>query len=535
MKVNNFFLKHNNYIVCIFFIILFAISWSQIEDYGVTLDDQIYYLNGLNAYLYSKQLLLSFFSHESNLEQLRSKIEGWPVVFEMFLIFICDIFKIEQIEKVYLTAHRLNFIIFFSGLIIFYKLIQKRFNNIFFSLISVIFFILSPRIFAESFYNSRDIFFMSLFIFYTFSGYSFINNKNLSNSIIFAFFTALLINAKILGVIPFGIFCLLYLYNFTHTNKRFVQERGIILFYFLFCIFFIYIFWPFLWNNPFLNLLSAFIDILKTHENLIIINHYFGNYMSSDMMPWHYRLMWFVITTPVSILILLFGGLVVVSKKLLTVVNKSLDNNYQINNKQFLDSFLFLVFFASFFVAAEFNKSKFGGWRHLYYVYPIVIYFAIYFISFINISLLHIKFKFLIIFLVLSNLFYNLYWSIKNHPHQYIFFNFLSKNYSMKNFDLDWWGVSHKSSLEYILKNDTSTSIKVFAEGFTSLKDSYLYLNKTDKSRVIITGFEDAKYVINNNKKRIRNNINLNTDDFELFYQLNIDGGNVTSIYKRKN
>ena len=105
----------------------------------------------------------------------------------------------------------------------------------------------------------------------------------------------------------------------------------------------------------------------------------------------------------------------------------------------------------------------------------------------------------------------------------------------MKNFDLDWWGVSHKSSLEYILKNDTSTSIKVFAEGFTSLKDSYLYLNKTDKSRVIITGFEDAKYVINNNKKRIRNNINLNTDDFELFYQLNIDGGNVTSIYKRKN
>ncbi len=535
MRKNNFYLKTNNYIIYIFFVILFAICWSQIEDYGVTLDDHIYYQNGLHTYLYSKQLFLSFFNHEIDLEQFRSKVEGWPIVFELFLVFICDIFKIDQIEKIYLTAHRLNFIIFFSSLIIFYKLIQKRFDNIFFSILSIIFFILSPRILAESFYNSRDIFFMSLFIFYTFSGYNFINNKNFSNTIIFAFFTALLINAKVLGIIPFGIFCLLYLYNFSHIKKKFVQERKRMLFYFLFCIFFIYILWPFLWHNPLQNLFFAFKDILKDHESLIIINYYFGNYMPSDAMPWHYRLVWFFITTPIIILLLFIGAIIVLSKKLVIILNKSLNNNYQISSNHFIDLFLFLVLVGSFFTVAEFNKSKFGGWRHLYYLYPIVIYFSIYFIHLLSKISLKTSYKFIIIFIVTLNLAYNLFWIYKNHPHQYVFFNFLSKKYAMKNFDLDWWGVSHKSSLEYILKKDKDPKIKVYAEGFTSLRDSYLYLNQKNKSRIIISDFKNSKYIIDNKKKRIRVNHNLENEDFELFYELIVDGQSISNIHKRKN
>ena len=59
---------------------------------------------------------------------------------------------------------------------------------------------------------------------------------------------------------------------------------------------------------------------------------------------------------------------------------------------------------------------------------------------------------------------------LKNHPHQYVYFNFITKDYAMKNFDLDWWGVSHKSSIEYILANDEKDKIKIFAEGFANLR-----------------------------------------------------------------
>ena len=81
-------------------------------------------------------------------------------------------------------------------------------------------------------------------------------------------------------------------------------------------------------SNPFQNLIFAFKDILKGQEDLTIINLYFGNYMPSDMMPWHYRLVWFFITTPVIILVLFISGLVSVGKNLLKLVNKSLDKKF---------------------------------------------------------------------------------------------------------------------------------------------------------------------------------------------------------------
>ena len=78
----------------------------------------------------------------------------------------------------------------------------------------------------------------------------------------------------------------------------------------------IYILWPYLWSNPILNFYSAK-NILEVHENLIVVNFYFGNYIQSDMMPWHYRLVWFIITTPIVILILFTIGILTQGKKYL--------------------------------------------------------------------------------------------------------------------------------------------------------------------------------------------------------------------------
>lgn len=537
MVKNNYFLStYNQSLVYLYFVAIFLVCWLKIEDYGVTLDDELYYRNGVNSYEYIKNFFLSLFNNEINLFEYKSKVKEWPIVFELFLVFICNIFNINQIEEIYLASHRINFIIFFLSIIFFYKLIKKRFENNLISIVAVSFIILSPRIFAESFYNSRDIFFMSLFIFYTYSGYNFLANKNLSNTILFAFFTALLINAKILGLIPFAIFCTLYLYNYLHTKKKLIKNIKNILLYLTFSLFFIYILWPFLWSDPLNNLLFAFKNILKDHEDIIIINKYFGDFIPSDMMPWHYRLVWFSITTPISILLLFIGGLILAIKNKFQLLSKSLDNNFQLKEKQFIDLFLLLVFIGSFFIVLEFNKSKFGGWRHLYFLYPITVYFSIYFINFLFKSILKIHYKVIILSFVTFNLGYNLFWLVNNHPYQYIFFNSLVKKYTMENFDLDWWGVSHKSSIRYILDNDKSSKIKIYAIGFTSLRNSYLYLSEKDKSRIIISDYKNSKYIIDTKMKRIRVNYNLDKNkNFKLFYQLKIESYPISSIYKRNN
>ena len=103
----------------------------------------------------------------------------------------------------------------------------------------------------------------------------------------------------------------------------------------------------------------------------------------------------------------------------------------------------------------------------------------------------------------------------------------------MKNFDLDWWGISHKTSLDFILKNDDSDKINVYASGFTSLRDTYLFLNEEDKSRIILSNIDEANYIIDNKMKRIRPYRSINKNEYSKYYILKVDDVTVTEVYKK--
>ena len=105
----------------------------------------------------------------------------------------------------------------------------------------------------------------------------------------------------------------------------------------------------------------------------------------------------------------------------------------------------------------------------------------------------------------------------------------------MKNFDLDWWGISHKTSLDFILKNDDSDKINVYASGFTSLRDTYLFLNEEDKSRIILSNIDEANYIIDNKMKRIRPYRSINKNEYSKYYILKVDDIFKKFIKKFKN
>ncbi len=532
-KINNL-RKYKDYSIYVFIAFFFIICLSFLKDFGVTLDDEIYYLNGLNTYNYVKNFLLGVTNSEINVDAYRDKLKEWPIIFEFFLVFLSEVFGIKPINKIYLFSHQINFFIFCLSLIFFYKLINKRYNNFLFSFISIIFIILSPRIFGESFFNSRDIFFMSLFIFYIYFGYILLEKKNIKNIIIFSIFTALLLNTKILGLIPILLFLFFYIYNFLNTSKKISKEKNVIYLFILCTVISIYVFWPYLWNNPIVNLYLAFKNILEVHENLLVINLYFGNYIQSDLMPWHYRIVWFFITTPLIIILLFLIGSIFQCTKIPEILSKTLNKNYNMNTRQFYDLYLFFCLIFTFLTIAELNTSKFGGWRHLYFLYPIVIYFTIFGLSFLK-DKFNKKYFVIISLLIFINMTYNILWMFKNHPNQYLYFNNLKKNYFVKNFDLDWWGLSHKSVLDHILKNDNSDKIHVYAKGFTSLRNTYLFLSEENKSRIVLSEMSKADYIIDNKMKRVRDYNDLNYKEFLKFYVVKVDDQPITEVYKRIN
>ena len=103
------------------------------------------------------------------------------------------------------------------------------------SLIGSLSLILSPRIFAESFYNPKDIIFMSLFIIATLFSIKFLRDKNNSSIILAAFFTSLAVGVRIVGIyLP--LITLFFFYSTQTIQKLNLKFLVLLSTYFLFLV-----------------------------------------------------------------------------------------------------------------------------------------------------------------------------------------------------------------------------------------------------------------------------------------------------------
>ena len=122
-------------------------------------------------------------------------------------------------------------------------------------------------------------------------------------------------------------------------------------------------------------------------------------------------------------------------------------------------SFRFLRFYSLkiklFFII--FKPTLYGGWRHLYFLYPLIIVDSILGVKFLLDKCL--KIRKLIIFIIIINCFVLIIWMIKNHPYQYNYFDLTFKDYYVNNFENDYWKLSYTEALKYILKKDKRDKI----------------------------------------------------------------------------
>ena len=125
---------------------------------------------------------------------------------------------------------------------------------------------------------------------------------------------------------------------------------------------------------------------------------------------------------------------------------------------------------------------------------------------------------------------------IKDHPHQNVYFNFLSGKNIEEKFELDYWGLSNKQALEYILKNDSRSIIKIGSAGPISIENSKQILSSIEKSRIQISKNSKSDYIIDNyinwygKYKKKRYEIPKN---FKIYKEIFVSGKKIISIYKR--
>lgn len=532
------------YLIFTTFLIYFLCGTIIFDDYSVTPDEELHRVNGLISLKYIIGLFSNNAEELSSLTNIPDLYNDWRrtygILFDLPISVIQLFFKINN-QEVFLIKHYVNFIIFFIACIYFYFLLKQNIKNEKLALIGILILITTPRIFSHSFYNSKDILFLSLVIISVYYCIKLLKNVSPKNIIIVSLFCALASNIRILGLFLPILTFIFYYFNDVKNKQMNTFKFFLVLFssYFIF----LYLIWPFLWLNP----LSNFLLILKessaypNHWNFDIL--YLGNYINPEHIPWHYFFVWFSYTTPTIYLLLIIVGLFVFLKNYLNFFLK-IDFKKKIllwsNQDQMINLFIFSVFFIPIFFIVCLNSTLYNGWRHLFFLYPFLVYLSLYGILIIKKKKNRKIYKSIIFFIIIqtSN---NLYFIYKSHPIQNVYFNIFSKSYVNDYMPVDYWGLGNKKSIDYILKNNDRFTISnssytplhylKFSKRDGSSYTDLISFKGTDIKTKLKSDFVFTNYYFNENPLNV-GKFSI-PQEYKSYYKLIIDGIVVNEVFIR--
>jgi len=538
-------LIYKNLYYKLFFIFYFCVGLFIYKDYNITPDEPLHRVNGFISLKY----ILDLFSININLsdfvESIPSIKNDWRntygVIFDLPVAILEVLFKIENIRDVYLIRHLLNFLIFFISTIFFFRLINLHFKSKLMSIFGVLILILSPRIFSHSFYNSRDLVFLSLIIISIYYNVKLLNYQHLKYLILAAVFSAFATNCRIIAIyIPFLTILFYYFKDFEEKSNFSLIKFSIYYLSIYFLI--IFLFWPFLWPNPLNNFVYALVESSNYPAWWDFKTLFLGKYLNPEFIPWYYFFLWFFLTTPIFFSILIIFGLFLFLRNLLRSFLRINNNTKDLlwkNRIEMNEVYFFLFFFIPLFFVVTLNSTLYNGWRHLFFLYPLLILFGIKYFNYVYNYLNKKIFSLFLIFLFIQFTL-NILFIIQSHPVQNIYFNYIAKHFISNMLPYDYWGSGNKVTIDKLLKLDNSKKIKLSVSSYTNLNKMKKLYNANDKDRLVIFGTANkqlADYIFTNyyyeRNPLIAKKYSI-PDNFYPYIKLKINGIKINEIYKKK-
>ena len=537
------FNSYKHLIIFVIFLSILVFGLVSVKDFGVSSDELDQRHSGFIELNYIGEKLIPNILeyYKGDREYIDLNDENYLERFSGHFLntvsaFLEVIFNIEDIRNVLIFKHYIYFTIFFLSLISFYKICQIRFEKWYISIIGVLIIFLSPRILANSFYDPKDIPFLSILIFSLHFGLVFFNKLNFRNMFYFAVFNALVISGvRIYGVIsPILIILSILFYNFLN-KKNLKKELIFVLYSILLTLFFSIIIKPNLWENPISNFINSFKYLTEFGQVWVVPNLFFGEIVLAKDVPWFYSIVWISITTPIFYLILFIIGILLYLKNFFQYFVKNF-----LNKNFYFDTIFFSIIFIPLVGSIILRESSFNSWRHLYFIYPYFVIFCLIAIDLIIDFLKKNSLSSYFYYLIIINLVINANWIIKNHPFQYSYFNILAGKNLNQKFDIDYWGLSFKQNLEYILDNDERKKITIVSNSINKPALFKNSLSKNNRKRFIFDQKNpNPDYIITNfflddiNKYRIFDDEFIEKEYF-VFSEILVDGESINTVFKKK-
>ena len=510
----------------LFFIALILLGCLVYKSYGIPWDESVQTQIGALNYRY-------IFKGDSALLSFPDRYYG--AVFELPMLWITSRFSIPR--------HLIIFLIFVFGLIPFYLLGRRLFHNSWSALLATVILTISPRIFADAFYNSKDIPFMVASITAVWTlvvlGDTFRQRRHWLRvaEIIFLHATtcAVLIATRVAGImiVPLTFILLILITLETPVFWKLVLSMAFV--YLTLTAGLSILFWPILWRNPWTQFIHAFGVMSQYPFGRGVL--YAGQYFPAENLPWHYLPAWIGMTIPLIVLAGILPGIIEWIRSIFPVFRWNEKGQVLKSLASEIIPWLVVAGWLAIPVAAIyiFHSVLYDGWRQMFFIYPPIVLISVRGLIVLYHFIVRLPFslngmRIIAGVILIAGLAEPVWFMVRYHPYENVYFNALAGTPSTlrQRYELDYWGLSYKQGIDYILANDPGKSIKIFVSDPPGQDYINSGLSSNNKSRLkSVSDPSDANYFVSV--------FRWHPEDYpytDEFYSINVRGTKIMVVYR---
>ena len=286
----------------------------------------------------------------------------YGVAFEMPLLLLEQALGLQDARPIYLTRHLIAHLFFIAGGFACGMLAYRTLGNRWVALFAMSLFLLNPRLYAHSFFNSKDVPFAAMMAIALYLAHRAFRKDTLGAFLLCGIGVGLAMNLR-----PFGLMLLPLIpaVRALDLRRAGMAERKHILVtaaaFLAAALATTYITHPYYWENP-LRFVEG-IRILSQHPNPGY-NLFMGEIYPSDAVPWNYIPVWFAITAPPVALALGAVGCAAVCWQAIARPFAALGDRETRFRVLALGCFAMPVA-----VVIILQSNIYNGWRHMYFLW----------------------------------------------------------------------------------------------------------------------------------------------------------------------
>lgn len=468
--------------VLAFFALFLAVGLAWYDDYGISSDEQFQMDKSRLALDYvlgrNDQLLSYADRHYGAL---------FPLVLDTPLAFTSDT------RAFYMARHLLNFLFWYLGVVLFYKLLRRYNWGRWIALGGTALLALHPHLFGHGFFNPKDIPYLVVYIAALYTLDVFLRGMNARGALLHGFASGMLVVFRLPGVLVWAGTALMMLLLLLAGRAPLKRLLGLGLVYVLAAFTTLYVFLPALWHDP-LGEMATFLgmDLFVWAGKELLM----GTFYKAEDLPWYHLPAYLAVCTPPLVLGLFAAG------HWFTLARAWADRRLQYGET--LQRLAPLVlFWLSMAVLLATKPLVYNGWRHIYFLYPLMLLVALDAAAQLPGWLQSRGLPALWAQAgsggaVLAQVLLLLVFILQSHPYEFVYYNLLAGR-SLANartrYIMDYWGLSYREAFEKILAADKRPHITIMAEREGVAIDTLMMLQPWDRARVkVVSPVDDLPW-----------------------------------------